>query len=851
MLRLKNPHTPPWPWLLMACLGLTALISAAFLPARCASTSPLPATAEQTDAPSDTEIAAATATVPATETGLPAATPEVPTPSPTPAPPTPSPTPTPPAVASLDDALVQGWVRGEIRGYDAISGDSVVVTLQRAITQEITVTIPQGALLLSASRTDPNMVARRLRGRLVDEDKVEPAGEIRLSDDRWQEYILEAYSLNFDRGQASPSATFLMVEVPLSEVSTVLAAADRAPEVTVESLQAAIWAITNGVDQSDLRREGVEPDMSVVRALFEAAGLDPTRKRLFDDTQVVSAQEYMARGNSYYDMGEYTQAIADYTGAIGLEGSGYVDAFYRRGSAAVQNQDYEQAIADFGEVIRLRPENPLGYYSRGIVQNAKTDPDYDAAIADLDKVIELDPKLSDAYQARGLVYAAKQDYERAIEDLTQAIQIDPGFVLAYHARGSVYSSMQDFTRAIADFGAVVGMQSDFAEAFRARGVAYADIGDPVLAVQDFQKYLALTPEAEDRQSVEELITTLQGNLPTPVPGGAIPLTEALGRGSVQITWQGLGVASGDSILLTVQRAISQEMEIGLPQGLVLVSEVASEGNMVVRRLHGVAVDNMQVQPAGIIHLSDDEPQRYFLEAYSLDFRKNDPGASTAFSLGASVDADTLRVLEAADRMPQAGRDILAIQAAIWVVRDDVTWEELIDRHCQPDLRVVRAILVSAGFDPQGRKLFGGSCVPAPAPTVQPTEPPASRIPATPTAMPRPTLPPVPPAVCPSSNVQITSPGNNQVWTGSIKVYGVATHPEFERYEVYFKSLDAPDQDSAWGHLATGYQPVQDSGYLMEWVTTTVHPNGAYRLRLRVVQRSGNYEDCVISVHIQN
>jgi len=773
-------------------------------------------------------------------------------------PPTPSPTPTPPAVASLGDALAQGWVRGEIRGFDARSGDSILVALQRATVQEITITVPQGALLLSGSRTEPNMIARRLRGLLLDKEEIEPAEQIRLSDDRWQEYIVEAYSLNFGRGKASPNASFVMVEAPQSEVSRLLEAASEAPDVGVEALQAAIWAVTDGVDLFDLHRQGFEPDMSTVRALSEAAGLDLTRKRLFDDSQVVSAQEYLVRGNSYYGQGEYAQAMADYSRAIELESSGYVDAFYRRGSAAVQTQDYEQAIADFGEVIRLRPENPLGYYSRGIVQNARPDPDYGAAIADLDKAIELDPRLSDAYHARGLVYAARQDYGQAVDDLTQAIRIDPGFVLAYHARGSVYNSMQNFARASTDLSAAIGLKPDYAEAFRARGVAYAGIGDPVLAVQDFQKYLALKPGAEDRESVEEMIATLQSKLPTPAPGEAIPLPDALAGGSVQATLQGLGVASGDSILLTVQRTLSQGMEIGVPQGLVLVSATAGEANMVVRRLHGVAVDDRRVQVADSIDLSGDEPRRYFLEAYSLDFRKNDPGEGTTFSTGASVDVDTMRILEAADRMPQAGSDILALQAAIWAVRDNVTWEELIDRGCQPDLRVAKAILSSAGFDPQGRKLFGGSCLDTalapstlPAPTARLSKPPDASVPATATARPRPTLPPAPPKACPNPSVQISSPADNQVWKGNVKVYGMATHPEFQRYELHFRRSDAPDQDSAWQHLTTQTQPVQDNGYLMEWVTTTVRPNGSYRLRLRVVQRSGNYEDCVITVQIQN
>jgi tetratricopeptide (TPR) repeat protein len=782
--------------------------------------------------------------------------------TPTPAPPGPSPTPTPPAVASLAEALAQGWVRGEIRGNDARSGDSAIVNVQRTGPHEITLTVPPGALLVSGSPDEPNMVVQRLRGTLVEGGKIEPADRIRLSDDAWHAYLLEAYSLDFGRGKASPNASFLMVEPPASEVSKVVAAADKVPGVVTETLQTALWAITDGVDAADLAAQGFKPDLGAVRSLFEAAGLDPARKRLFDASVITTAQGFMARGDAYYRRQEYAQAMADYTRAIALQPAGYPDALYRRGSAAVQLQDYDRAIADFGEVIRLRPNNPLGYYSRGIVSNAKPNPDNDAALADLEKAIQLDPRLSDAYHALGLVYAANGDYEQALQALTQALRIDPGFVQAYHARGSVYSTLREYDRAAADFSAAIGMQPDYAEAFRARGLAYAGLGDPVLAIQDFRKYLALAPAAADRQSVEETIATLQGTFATPAPGAALALPGALARGLVQLQMHGLGVASGDSVLLTAQRApgaSGQALEIGVPQGVVLRSAAPGEADMVVRRLHGAAVDETQVRPEGAIRLADDQPQRYFLEAYSLDSRKNDPGASTALSIGTAAITDTLRILQAADRMPEAGRDILAIQAAIWAARDDVTWEELIDRGCQPDLRVVRAILTSAGLDPGRLRLFGGTGAAAPtpappaqpAPTLRPTVRPAASTAPTPAAAARPTRRPAPPAACPNPNVQITSPGDGQVWQGAVKVLGNAAHPEFQRFDLQFRSAEAPDQDSSWRFLATGTQPVQNNGQLMEWVTTTVHPDGDYRLRLRVVQRNGNYEDCVITAHIQN
>lgn len=748
-------------------------------------------------------------------------------------------------------------MKGEIRRQGATSADSIILTVRRVVTHEVNVTIPPGTLLLNNITTEPNMVVRRLRGLMTTGSKITPTTVIQMSDDEWREYILEAYSLDFHKGQVSSRATFLAIDPLPSEALLVLEAADKLPDVSTEAIQTAIWAITDGVNQEDMFDGGYAPDLEMVRVIFETAGLDPERKRLFEEEECQTAEGCVTRGNDYYEMGEYAQALPDYTRAIELTHD-YAEAFYRRGFTFIQKQAYDEAITDFTEATRLEPQHPLGYFALGIAYSSKPDPNYDQAISNLDEAILLNPNFVDAYYTRGLAYAGKQNFDQSMSDFAKVIELDSQFIDVYYARGQLLASNQNFDGAIDDFTKAIELNKDFAEAFRARGLSYSERGEHDLAVQDFQKYLVLRPEATDRQEIEGLIDALRGNIPTPEPGQVISLADATKRGWVESEIWGLGVASGDSIRLKVQRALNQEIVIVIPPGTVLSSDVSAESDMVVRRLRGLAVSDTELQPMEVILLTNDEPREYFIEAYSLNFAKADPSPTTTFSEGQFAGPEILHILEAIEQVPRATGDILAIQAAIWVVTDNIDRSDLAASRSEPDLQVVQAILQAAGLDLQCKRLFGGQpCTPEavatasdmlPLPTATPA--PLTPSPATPTTVPTPamiptplpTATPLPVSACPNLQAQITYPPMDAEVSGIIKVLGTADIPNFNFYKVQYLAEDR----TVLGQLNQSNQRVIE-GELMEWRTDTVPP-GVYWLRLIVEDPTGNYpEPCEIRV----
>lgn len=86
---------------------------------------------------------------------------------------------------------------------------------------------------------------------------------------------------------------------------------------------------------------------------------------------------------------------------------------------------------------------------------------------------------------------------------------------------------------------------------------------------------------------------------------------------------------------------------------------------------------------------------------------------------------------------------------------------------------------------------------------------------------------------------ISSPQPFSTLRGVVSLNGTATHPEFQRFQLYFKSESVPDD---WHFMFEQTNQVTN-GLLGTWDTRSV-PDGTYALRLRVVRQDGNYDETV-------
>ena len=65
-------------------------------------------------------------------------------------------------------------------------------------------------------------------------------------------------------------------------------------------------------------------------------------------------EEYLHRGDAYFEKEEYDKAIAEFSRAIELDPN-YAEAYYKRGVAYLRKDKYDEAIADLTKAIELDP----------------------------------------------------------------------------------------------------------------------------------------------------------------------------------------------------------------------------------------------------------------------------------------------------------------------------------------------------------------------------------------------------------------------------------------------------------------------------------------------------------------
>lgn len=85
---------------------------------------------------------------------------------------------------------------------------------------------------------------------------------------------------------------------------------------------------------------------------------------------------------------------------------------------------------------------------------------------------------------------------------------------------------------------------------------------------------------------------------------------------------------------------------------------------------------------------------------------------------------------------------------------------------------------------------------------------------------------------------ITSPKDNAILRGRVVITGSADDPNFWKYEVHYAREPVSEN---WVLIGTVHEQPVLNGVLETWDTTLV-PDGAYSLRLRVVRRDGNYDE---------
>lgn len=226
----------------------------------------------------------------------------------------------------------------------------------------------------------------------------------------------------------------------------------------------------------------------------------------------IRARAVYWRAESFYRMGRYEDAIADYEQFMGLPGATLLSEFklvrYNIGSALFNTKDYNGALTHlraFEENLTgVKPEVIADAYNR-IADCYFMATNYKTAISYYDKVIDYGFQDADyAMFQKGFSLGLMNDGKGKVNVLTALIQKYPTSPIVPNAifeRGRAYIVMEDHKQGEADFNTVIAtyQNSPFVpQSMVQLGLLYYNLGENEKAVVQFKKVVEnfrSTPDA--------------------------------------------------------------------------------------------------------------------------------------------------------------------------------------------------------------------------------------------------------------------------------------------------------------------------------------------------------------------
>lgn len=293
---------------------------------------------------------------------------------------------------------------------------------------------------------------------------------------------------------------------------------------------------------ADLKQaEKLDPDSQWVKDILSEfpASLLNGESDLVEDSDISEEDKERERVNQFANSGldkfkgeDYEGCIDDLSQAIDLNPEDGVWILYKlRGDAKFRLGQNEAALLDYSEVIRLEPNNSMGYLARSLIhlQNES----YDQAIADFDSVLDRHLELDEddkfaSYIRRGYAKLQMDLFTEAILDLSQAILLAPNLPDAYYYRAEAYKELHEYKSAISDYQFFVRLTDDEDDKAEALGF----IQEMGLSLNSESSKQSPTPKSAKGEPNSDIPTEKKTSPDTPKP----PLT-------ITETWMQMGKAA--------------------------------------------------------------------------------------------------------------------------------------------------------------------------------------------------------------------------------------------------------------------------------------------------------------------
>lgn len=228
---------------------------------------------------------------------------------------------------------------------------------------------------------------------------------------------------------------------------------------------------------------------------------------------------YLYRGNVYFGLGNYAEAIADYSTFIARvtkdsQDHGQLrDAYQSRGTALYELGDIEGAIANATEAIAAFPTDVSLYEKRAILYQGQQR--FTATIDDYTHMLTL-KRSTDSMQCmsailcgRANAYLLSGDYESALIDISQALEIENQDTNALAIRARIFTRIERYTEAVQDYTTIIELKQTSATPldFYARAGVYLLMNRTDLALKDYQHIKEIFPAFPKIDELIEIYTS--------------------------------------------------------------------------------------------------------------------------------------------------------------------------------------------------------------------------------------------------------------------------------------------------------------------------------------------------------
>jgi len=156
------------------------------------------------------------------------------------------------------------------------------------------------------------------------------------------------------------------------------------------------------------------------------------------------------------------------------------------------------------ESLNFAKSNRVCFEAEGLRQRGKVN----EAIEKLCKATEIEADNAQGWCLLAGMYN-ETNSDQAVPCYERAIKLNPKYYLAYRGLGNYYLKRKDYSFAEAYYSKAMGVNpTRFGPIYKNRAIARMQLGSNQGAKKDLARYLEQTPAAEDRKSIEELLTQL-------------------------------------------------------------------------------------------------------------------------------------------------------------------------------------------------------------------------------------------------------------------------------------------------------------------------------------------------------